>query len=150
MRVVVQRVSEASVKVDDNVVGEITKGLLVLIAFEEEESVEEMNWMIGKLMKLRIFSDAEGLMNFSLMDVEGEVLVISQFTLFAQTKKGNRPSYMKSAKPEKALIYYNQFLDLFKQSFNGTLATGIFGADMKVSLINDGPVTITMDSKNKS
>jgi D-tyrosyl-tRNA(Tyr) deacylase len=106
--------------------------------------------MIGKLMKLRIFSDAEGLMNLSLQDVSGEVLVISQFTLFADTKKGNRPSYMKSAKPAIALVYYNQFLDHFKKNFDGKLASGTFGADMKVSLINDGPVTITMDSKNKS
>jgi D-tyrosyl-tRNA(Tyr) deacylase len=150
MRVVVQRVSEASVKVDESIVGAIKHGLLVLVAFEEVESEEEMMWMIQKMLKLRIFSDAHGQMNLSLLDVTGDVLIISQFTLFAQTKKGNRPSYMKSAKPEIALAYYDQFLGLFKKNFDGKLETGRFGADMKVSLINDGPVTITMDSKNKS
>ena len=149
MRVVLQRVSEASVEVNEKVIASINTGILVLVAFEEIETEEEMLWIIGKIQKLRIFPDEDRIMNLSLNDVSGELLIVSQFTLFAQTKKGNRPSYIKSAKPDLALSYYKRFLELLNSNFNGKIASGQFGADMKVRLLNDGPVTISLDSKHK-
>ncbi len=149
MRVVVQRVSEASVKVEGKVVGAIQQGLLVLVGIEHEDTSADADWLIGKLLGLRIFSDEEGKMNLSVQDVNGELLVISQFTLHAATKKGNRPSFIKAAPPEKAIPLYTYFIEQVESIYQREVKRGIFGADMKVALINDGPVTIIMDSKSK-
>ncbi len=148
MRVLVQRVSEASVKIDGEVHGAIDQGLLLLIGIENDDTEEDANWISQKIVNLRIFSDEEGKMNLSSADIEGEFLVISQFTLHASTKKGNRPSYIKAARPETAIPLYEYFIAQLKK-FDHKVETGVFGADMKVSLINDGPVTIWIDSKNK-
>ena len=149
MRVVLQRVAEASVKVDQQIVGEINKGLLVLLGIEEADTEDDMQWLINKIINLRIFDDADGVMNLSINEIQGQLLLVSQFTLHASTKKGNRPSYIKAAKPDLAKKHYHRFYQLLLTQFSGKVACGVFGADMKVSLINDGPVTIMMDSKNK-
>jgi D-tyrosyl-tRNA(Tyr) deacylase len=147
MRLVIQRVSEASVRINNQINGEIGKGLLILIGIEHEDTKDDADWLVKKVINLRIFSDDEGKMNHSVIDINGKALIISQFTLHASTKKGNRPSYIKAARPERAIPLYQYFVDSVAQ--NLPVETGEFGADMKVSLINDGPVTITIDSKNK-
>jgi D-tyrosyl-tRNA(Tyr) deacylase len=149
MRVVLQRVAEASVKVDQQIVGEINKGLLVLLGIEEADTEDDMQWLINKIINLRIFDDADGVMNLSINEIQGQLLLVSQFTLHASTKKGSRPSYIKAAKPDLAKQQYHRFYQLLLTQFSGKVACGVFGADMKVSLINDGPVTIIMDSKSK-
>lgn len=149
MRVVLQRVTEASVKINGSIKGDIEKGLLLLLGIESEDSEEDIDWLIQKIINLRIFEDEEGKMNLSLQNVNGEILVISQFTLFASTKKGNRPSFIKAAKPEVAIPLYEQFLQKIKSVSTSKVNAGEFGADMKVSLCNDGPVTILIDSKNR-
>ena len=149
MKVVIQRVSEASVKVSGEIVGEISKGLLLLVGIEENDEKEDAEWLTKKILDLRIFSDERGKMNRSVKDINGEILCVSQFTLIADYKKGNRPSFIKAAKPEKAVPLFEYFKGLIKSSGLKT-ESGIFGADMKVNLLNDGPVTIVMDSKTKS
>jgi D-tyrosyl-tRNA(Tyr) deacylase len=150
MRVVIQRVSEAAVKIDGNIVGEISKGLLVLLGIAQEDTEQDALYLIQKLINLRIFSDAGGKMNLSVQDCGGELLVVSQFTLYADTKKGNRPSYIRAARPEHAIPLYEFFLQDLQKQFQGPIQTGQFGADMKVSLINDGPVTIIIDSRGEN
>ncbi len=149
MRVVLQRVREASVTSEGKQLGKIGPGLLVLAAFENADTAEDLLWMASKIVKLRIFNDAEGKMNLDLAEVSGELMVVSQFTLFAETKKGNRPSYMRSARPETAIPLYNAFLNTLQQLTGTPPQSGEFGADMQISLVNDGPVTITMDSQAK-
>ena len=149
MKIVVQRVSQASVKVGREIVGEISQGLLLLVGIEENDEKEDAEWLSKKILDLRIFSDEEGKMNRSVKDIYGEILCVSQFTLIADYKKGNRPSFIKAAKPEKAVPLFEYFKGLIKSSGLKT-ESGIFGADMKVCLLNDGPVTIVMDSKTKS
>ena len=149
MKIVVQRVSQASVKVGREIVGEISQGLLLLVGIEENDEKEDTEWLSKKILDLRIFSDEEGKMNRSVKDINGEILCVSQFTLIADYKKGNRPSFIKAAKPEKAVPLFGYFKGLIKSSGLKT-ESGVFGADMKVSLLNDGPVTIVMDSKTKS
>ena len=149
MRVVIQRVSSASVVVEQAVVGSIGKGLMVLLGIEHEDTEEDATWLVGKLVQMRIFADPEDKMNLNVQDVDGEVLVISQFTLHASTKKGNRPSFIRAARPENAIPLYEFFLKAVEQLMGKSVARGIFGADMKVSLVNDGPVTITMDSQDR-
>ncbi|HLV23777.1 MAG TPA: D-aminoacyl-tRNA deacylase [Moheibacter sp.] len=149
MRVVIQRVKRASVKVEDQVIGQIGTGLLVLAGFELSDTQEDFDWIINKLIQLRIFPDDKGVMNVSVQDIKGEILVVSQFTLHASTKKGNRPSYIRSSPPETAKIQYENFVLSLKNKYFSPVQTGEFGADMKVELLNDGPVTICMDSKNK-
>jgi D-tyrosyl-tRNA(Tyr) deacylase len=150
MRVVIQRVSEAAVKIDGTIVGEISKGLLVLLGIAQEDTQQDALYLIQKLINLRIFSDADGKMNLSVQDCDGELLVVSQFTLYADTKKGNRPSYIRAARPEQAIPLYEFFLKELQKQFQGRIQTGHFGADMKVSLINDGPVTIIIDSRGEN
>ena len=150
MRVILQRVSEASVTISDQVHGKINQGLLILVGIETADTPEDIEWLAKKIVNLRIFSDSEGLMNFSLIDIKGELLVISQFTLHAKTKKGNRPSYIHAARPEVAIPLYEKFIQKLEELSSVKVATGIFGADMKVSLINDGPVTIIIDSKSRA
>ena len=149
MRALIQRVLESKVEVDDKTVGSINLGLMVLLGIESTDSEEDVVWLVNKIVQLRIFDDVQGIMNLSLLDLKGEILVISQFTLHASTKKGNRPSYIKAAKPDLAKQHYHRFYQLLLTQFSGKVACGVFGADMKVALINDGPVTIIMDSKNK-
>lgn len=149
MRVVIQRVSQASVSISGKIKSEIGNGLLVLLGIEEADNAEDIEWLCGKIARLRIFGDFEGVMNLSLLESGGEVLLISQFTLHASTKKGNRPSYMKAAKPEFAIPLYEKFILQLGKETGREIHTGEFGADMKVSLVNDGPVTIIIDSKNK-
>jgi D-tyrosyl-tRNA(Tyr) deacylase len=149
MRVVIQRVLEASVAVDEKVVGAIKNGLLVLLGIEDADTEEDIHWLSNKIVGLRLFDDAEGVMNLSVKDIEGDILLISQFTLMASTKKGNRPSYIKASKPLVAVPLYEQMIATLTNDLGKKIQTGIFGADMKVSLINNGPVTITIDSKNK-
>lgn len=149
MRVTLQRVSEASVVINQELKSDIKGGLVVLLGISAEDSIEDIEWICNKICKLRIFADKEGKMNLSLIDVKGELLLISQFTLFASTKKGNRPSYIQSADPQIALPLYNEFILCMENKLNKTISTGEFGADMKVHLVNDGPVTINIDSKNK-
>lgn len=150
MRLVIQRVSSASVKVDGSVVSEIGNGLLILAGIEDADSAEDIDWLVKKVCQLRIFGDSEGVMNLSVQDVSGEMIVVSQFTLHASTKKGNRPSYIRAARPETAIPLYEQLIDEFKKVLgNKKVETGIFGADMQVYLVNDGPVTIILDSKNR-
>ena len=149
MRVVIQRVSEAAVRVDGKIVGEIKRGLMVLLGIETADTEEDVDWLLNKTLNLRIFNDADGVMNTSLLNVEGDLLVISQFTLMAATKKGNRPSYIRAAKHEQAIPLYESFCAKAQQLLGKTVQKGSFGADMKVSLINDGPVTIQIDSKNR-
>lgn len=145
----IQRVSEAKVVVDQQTISEIEKGLLILLGIESEDTTEDIKWLCGKISKLRIFSDDNGQMNLSIQDIEGEIIVVSQFTLHASTKKGNRPSFIKAARPDFAVSMYEQFIKEMKLIAGCKVGTGIFGADMKVSLLNDGPVTIIIDSKNK-
>jgi len=147
MRAVVQRVSEASVTISGVVKGEIQAGLVVLIGIEETDTAEDIEWLSGKLTRLRIFNDGEGLMNRSVQEVEGDILLISQFTLFASTKKGNRPSYSRAARPEVAVPLYEAFIARLTVDLGRPIQTGEFGADMKVKLVNDGPVTITIDTR---
>ncbi len=149
MRVVIQRVSEASVTIDQNVNGQIGNGLLVLVGIEDADTLEDIQWLSNKIVNLRIFNDANGVMNCSVKDVNGDILVVSQFTLHASTKKGNRPSYIKASKPTIAIPLYESFKQVITEELGKPIQTGIFGADMKVALLNDGPVTITIDSKNK-
>ena len=149
MRVVIQRVLEASVVVNEKVVGSIQNGLLVLLGIEDADTEEDIHWLSNKIVGLRLFDDAEGVMNLSVKDIGGDILLISQFTLMASTKKGNRPSYIKASKPPIAVPLYEQMIATLSNDLGKAVQTGIFGADMKVSLINNGPVTITIDSKNK-
>jgi len=149
MRVVIQRVSESSVVIDNTTVAVINKGLLILLGIEIEDTKEDAVWLANKISQLRIFSDEEGVMNKSILEVNAEVIVVSQFTLHAKTKKGNRPSYIKSARPEQAIPLYEQFKKDLSQSIGNEVQSGEFGADMQVLLINDGPVTILIDTKNK-
>lgn len=147
MRAVVQRVAEASVSVDEKINGEIGKGLLVLLGITNDDTQEDIDYLVRKICGLRIFSDFNGKMNLSIQDIGGELLVVSQFTLYAQTKKGNRPSYIDAAKPEIAIALYEAFVSSLSRKRNKEIVTGIFGADMQVKLVNDGPVTIIIDSK---
>ena len=149
MKIVIQRVSQAAVTVNDAIVAQINAGLLVLIGIEDADNQEDIDWLTTKIVNLRIFNDLEGLMNLSLKDIDGEVIVVSQFTLQASTKKGNRPSYIKASRPEVAIPLYKKFVESLETQIGKKIQCGIFGADMKVALINDGPVTIVMDSKNK-
>ncbi|MBF4486635.1 D-aminoacyl-tRNA deacylase [Flavobacterium sp. CSZ] len=149
MKVVLQRVSQASVTVDEKKVADIQKGLLVLVGIEDLDTQEDIDWLVGKIIKMRIFGDENDVMNCSVQDIDGDIIVVSQFTLHASTKKGNRPSYIKAAKPEFSIPMYENFVKSLEKEFKKKVQTGIFGADMKVSLLNDGPVTILIDSKNK-
>jgi len=149
MRVVIQRVSEASVTVDSNITGRIQKGLLVLVGMEDADTDDDIEWLCGKITKLRIFNDPEGVMNRSVRDICGDILLISQFTLHASTKKGNRPSYSRAARGDFAIIMYKKMISQLEKDSGRKVQTGIFGADMKVQLLNDGPITIVMDSKNR-
>lgn len=149
MRILLQRVSRASVTIAGEVRGQIDRGLLILLGIEEEDDHSDIDWLCNKLGKLRIFSDDEGKMNLSVVDVGGELLVVSQFTLYASTKKGNRPGFTRSARPEIAIPLYEQFIERLGQVTGRRVATGEFGADMQVELINDGPVTIWVDSRNR-
>lgn len=149
MRAVIQRVSEASVMIHGKVHGHISKGLLVLLGIEESDEKKDADWLAAKIVGMRIFNDDEGLMNLSLKEVDGDILLISQFTLHAKTKKGNRPSFITAAKPEKAVPLYEYFIQQTETLFNKKIQTGIFGADMKVLLVNDGPVTIIIDSQTE-
>tara|TARA_E500000081_G_scaffold150351_1_gene178742 strand:+ start:747 stop:1199 length:453 start_codon:yes stop_codon:yes gene_type:complete len=149
MKVVIQRVKESSVEIDNKIKAEIGKGLLVLIGISQKDNKLDVEWLVNKVLNIRIFNDSDGIMNKSIIDIKGEILIISQFTLMALTKKGNRPSYIKSASHEIAIPLYNYFIKLLESKLNNKIKTGIFGADMKVRLINDGPVTIIIDSKNK-
>ncbi|SMC88758.1 D-aminoacyl-tRNA deacylase [Moheibacter sediminis] len=149
MRVVIQRVQHASVTVEGNVIGKIEKGLLVLAGFEENDTNEDFEWIANKIIQLRIFNDENGVMNVSVQNVEGDLLVVSQFTLHASTKKGNRPSYIKSSPPNIAKNQYHEFVRVLQNKYLRPIKIGEFGADMKVELLNDGPVTICIDSKNR-
>jgi len=149
MRVVIQRVNSASVSIAGALHASIEKGFLVLVGVEEADGQEDIDWLCKKIADLRIFGDADGKMNLSIKDVRGQALVVSQFTLHASTKKGNRPSYIRAARPETAIPLYERFLAELSQALGNTVKTGVFGADMQVALVNDGPVTIYMDSKNK-
>ena len=148
MKAVIQRVSEANVKVDNQIVGAIEKGLMLLIGVDETDESSDADWLVKKIIDVRVFSDDDGKMNHSVKDIDGEILCISQFTLISDYKKGNRPSYIKAAKPDKAIPLFEYFKDELKNS-GLKIESGIFGADMKVSLINDGPVTLVFDSKTK-
>ena len=151
MRLVIQRVSSASVEVEEFVVAEIETGLLILAGIEEADSKEDIDWLVKKVCQLRIFNDAEDVMNLSIQDVGGKIILVSQFTLHASTKKGNRPSYIRAAAPETAIPLYEDLIDEFRKVLgNKKVETGIFGADMQVYLVNDGPVTIILDSKNRN
>ena len=149
MKVVIQRVSSASVTIDSKIVAEIQKGLLVLVGIEDADTQEDTNWLCQKIANLRIFGDENEVMNLSVRDIDGEIIVVSQFTLQASTKKGNRPSYIKASKPDVAIPIYEGFVQQLEKELGKKVQTGVFGADMKVSLLNDGPVTIIIDSKNK-
>ena len=149
MRVVIQRVSRASVTIDGHIKGKIAHGLLIFLGIEEEDNTTDIDWLVAKIISLRIFNDAEDKMNLSVSDVDGDILVISQFTLHASTKKGNRPSFIKAARPEKANQLYEAFVKKLADLFKKEIFTGSFGADMKVELMNDGPVTIIIDTKQK-
>ena len=149
MRVVIQRVKEASVTIEGQIKSAITEGLLILVGIEDIDTQEDINWLAAKIANLRIFGDENGLMNRSVIDIQGEILVVSQFMLHASTKKGNRPSFLKAAKPDFAVPMYERFVRELKKVSNLEVLTGVFGADMKVALLNDGPVTIVMDTKNK-
>jgi D-tyrosyl-tRNA(Tyr) deacylase len=149
MIAVLQRVSEASVSIDGAITGKIDQGLLILLGIEHQDDASDVTWLVKKIASMRIFSDSEGKMNLSCEDIEGGYLVISQFTLHASTKKGNRPSYINAARPEQAIPLYNSFLDGLKTETSKDIQSGEFGADMKVSLVNDGPVTIIIDSRDR-
>ena len=149
MRLVIQRVTEASVKVDGEIVGAIQNGLMILVGIEDADNQEDVEWLAGKASNLRIFDDADGVMNLSVKEVQGDILLISQFTLHASTKKGNRPSYINASKPPIAIPLYEALIQQLEKEMGKPIQTGRFGADMKVRLLNNGPVTIVMDSKNK-
>ena len=149
MKVVIQRVSHASVTIEDSIVGEIHNGLLVLVGIVNDDADDDIDWLVSKIINLRIFPDENNLMNLSVREASGDIIVVSQFTLHASTKKGNRPSYIKAAKPEIAIPLYQKLLLTLETAFGKKIQTGQFGADMKVSLVNDGPVTIIIDTKNK-
>jgi D-tyrosyl-tRNA(Tyr) deacylase len=149
MRAVIQRVTHSSCKVDEKITGEINHGFLVLLGIEDADDQEDVEWLASKIANMRVFGDENGLMNKSLADIDGNILLISQFTLFAATKKGNRPGFTRAARPEKAIPLYEEMKKKLSQLINKELQCGIFGADMKISLLNDGPVTIVMDTKNK-
>ena len=149
MILLIQRVTEAAVSIHHDVRGKIGQGLLVLLGIESADDQEDVDWLVRKLVNLRIFNDDQGVMNRSLADIDGQVLLVSQFTLHASTKKGNRPSYIKAARPEVAIPLYQSFIHTLENELGRAIATGEFGADMQVSLVNDGPVTIHIDSKNK-
>lgn len=149
MRATIQRVTTASVTVDGKVISKISNGLLIFLGIEDADTVDDIKWLSNKIVNLRIFNDEEGVMNLSLQQEEGEALVISQFTLHASTKKGNRPSYIKAAKPEIAIPFYESFVAQLEKDLGKKVGTGVFGADMKVALLNDGPVTIQIDTKNR-
>ena len=149
MRVVVQRVSQSNVKVSEEIIGEINEGLMVLVSFVDEDNDTDLGWMTKKIINLRIFNDDEGKMNRSVQDIGGDILLISQFTLHGSTKKGNRPSFIKAAKPDFANVMYERFIKVLEKSLGKEIQTGEFGGDMKVSLVNDGPTTIIIDSKDK-
>lgn len=149
MRVVIQRVSKASVTIAQQKVAAIQKGVLVLLGIENNDSQEDIDWLVRKIINLRIFNDENQVMNLSLQDVQGDVILVSQFTLHASTKKGNRPSYIKAAKPDIAIPLYEKFIRSLENALQKPIQTGVFGADMKVELLNDGPVTILIDSKNR-
>ena len=149
MRVVIQRVSRASVSIDNKVKSSIAKGLLILLGIENEDDADDIAWLCKKISSMRIFNDAEEKMNLSILDMDGDVIVVSQFTLHASTKKGNRPSYIKAAKPDIAIPLYEKFVRTLQAQLGKSVQTGEFGADMKVHLVNDGPVTIIIDSKQK-
>ena len=148
MRVVIQRVSFAKLTIDEKIYSEIKNGLLVLVGIEEDDTAEDVEYLAGKITKLRIFDDQNGVMNLSVNDINGEIMAVSQFTLHALTKKGNRPSYIRACKPEKAIPLYESFVEKLR-SYNNNVKTGVFGANMKIQLCNEGPVTIWIDSKNK-
>jgi D-tyrosyl-tRNA(Tyr) deacylase len=149
MKIVLQRVSSASVTIDTKIVADIQKGLLVLVGIEDLDNQEDINWLASKIANIRIFGDENDVMNLSVKDIDGDIIVVSQFTLHAATKKGNRPSYIKASKPEIAIPLYESFVLQLEKELGKKVQTGIFGADMKVLLLNDGPVTIVIDSKNK-
>jgi D-tyrosyl-tRNA(Tyr) deacylase len=149
MRVVLQRVSSASVTIENKIVATIQKGLLVLVGIEDADTQADIDWLVGKIVNIRIFGDENNVMNLSVQDIDGDIMVVSQFTLHAATKKGNRPSYIKASKPEIAIPLYETFVQAIQFELNKKIQTGIFGADMQVELINDGPVTIIIDSKNR-
>jgi D-tyrosyl-tRNA(Tyr) deacylase len=149
MKVVIQRVTEASVSIQNQLHASIGKGMMILVGIQEDDSQEDINWLVSKICNLRIFDDENGIMNLSIHDVKGEILAISQFTLMARTKKGNRPSYIDAAKPEISTPLYEKFIHCLQVEMQQEIKTGIFGADMKVHLINDGPVTIIIDTHNK-
>lgn len=148
MRAIIQRVSKASVSIDGKSNGKIKTGLLVLLGIENADCEKDIEWLVKKIVQMRIFSDSEGKMNLSVQEINGDILVISQFTLFASTKKGNRPSFIQAAKPDVAIPLYEKFIVATEKLLNKKIQTGVFGADMQVELINDGPVTIILDSKN--
>ena len=150
MKAVIQRVSKASVEVNNQCIAHITTGLLVLVGIEDGDNQEDINWLTSKIANLRIFPDANNIMNLSLKDIEGEIIVVSQFTLHASTKKGNRPSYIKASKPETAIPLYESFVKQMEVALGKKVQTGQFGADMKIALLNDGPVTLVIDTKNKA
>jgi D-tyrosyl-tRNA(Tyr) deacylase len=149
MKVVIQRVSSSSVTIDAKIVAEIQKGLLVLVGIEDSDTPEDISWLTSKIVNLRIFGDENEVMNLSVKDIDGDIIVVSQFTLHALTKKGNRPSYIKASKPEIAVPMYEEFVAQMQKDLGKKVQTGVFGADMKVALLNDGPVTILIDSKNR-
>jgi len=149
MRIVIQRVSEAAVSVDGQITGSIANGLLVLMGIEDADTVEDIEWLSNKITNIRLFNDADGVMNLSVKDINGDILLVSQFTLHASTKKGNRPSYIKASKAEFAITMYEKMIRQLTIDLGKPIQKGVFGADMKVSLLNDGPVTIVIDSKNK-
>jgi D-tyrosyl-tRNA(Tyr) deacylase len=149
MKVVIQRVAQATVTIEEKIVANIQKGLLVLVGVEAEDDAEDIDWLVNKIINIRIFADANHVMNLSVKDINGDIIVVSQFTLHASTKKGNRPSYLKAAKPEISIPMYESFVKELEIALGKKVQTGIFAADMKVSLLNDGPVTIIIDSKNK-
>jgi len=149
MRAIIQRVSRASVTVDGKIISEIKNGLLILLGIEDADGHEDIEWLSRKIVNLRIFNDADGVMNNSLKDTNGDAIVVSQFTLHAATKKGNRPSYIRASKPDIAIPLYEKFVEKIELDLGKKVGTGIFGADMKVDLLNDGPVTIAIDTKNK-
>ena len=149
MKIIIQRVAEASVTVDHTIISSIQSGLLILLGITDDDNDDDIVWLVNKVLNLRIFNDEKGVMNASLLDINGSAIVVSQFTLMASTKKGNRPSYIKAAKPEIAIPIYEKFVQKLEKNLGKRIETGVFGADMKVALVNDGPVTIIIDSKLK-
>ena len=149
MRIIIQRVEKASVSIDEKIIASINLGFLILLGIENEDNEFDIDWLCQKICSLRIFNDSDGKMNLNIIDVAGEICVVSQFTLFASCKKGNRPSFLKSAKPEIAIPIYNLFLEKLKMVFGKEIQSGVFGGDMKINLVNVGPLTLFLDSKNK-